>query len=336
MKIFVAPVQGHTDAAWRHFHHRIYGGNHRYFTPFMRCEHGELRQKDLRDYNNPLNEEVDLEPQVIFRNMEELEVLLGSLVAAGAKRVNLNLGCPFPLQTAKGRGAAFIRNIGEAEKLPEICSRFPDMKFSVKMRLGLEKPDEWKGIMGILNSLDLENIYVHPRVARQQYSGELHLDSFGEFLSESKNPVIFNGDLKTPEDIRRIADSFPGINGIMTARGILGRPSLASEFEEGEWSREQRIVKMLEFHDRLLHYYSQNLCGETQILSKIKPFWEYAEEEIGRKAWKAIRKSTKMEKYQSAIRMIMRCDLTPSPSPRPHPQPLYDTFTPLSMKFKVE
>lgn len=79
MKIFVAPVQGHTDAAWRHFHHKIYGGDHKYFTPFMRCEHGEIRAKDLRDLSHPLNQGVDLEPQVIFRDMVELDILLHSL-----------------------------------------------------------------------------------------------------------------------------------------------------------------------------------------------------------------------------------------------------------------
>lgn len=304
MNLYIAPVQGHTDAAWRHFHQRIYGGNHRYFTPFMRCEHGEIRQKDLKDLNNPLNEAINLEPQVIFRNVEELEILLASIVGARANNVNLNLGCPFPLQTVKGRGAAFIANVSEAEKLPEVLGGYPDVKFSVKMRLGMKDPYEWKGIIGILNSLELNNIYVHPRVARQNYSGDLFLESFTEFLEESKNPVVFNGDIKTPEDMAEIVKTFPKINGLMTARGILGRPSLAKEYQSGEWSREDRIGKMLAFHGELFNYYRNHLCGDSQILSKIKPFWEYAQEEIGRKAWKAIRKSTNLTKYASAVAMI--------------------------------
>ena len=301
MNIYIAPVQGHTDAAWRHFHNKIYGGNNKYFTPFMRCEHGALRMKDLRDFTNPLNEEVDLEPQVIFSDMEELDILLKSLVDAGAKSVNLNMGCPFPLQSRKGKGAGFLQNISEASKLPGILAKYPDLKFSVKMRLGMEDPDEWKGIIDILNSLSLSNLYVHPRVARQQYRGELYLDSFEAILDQSKNPVVFNGDVKTAEDIARISKTYPQINGIMTARGILGRPSLAAEYEEGEWPKEKRIEKMKEFHRHLLRHYSDTLCGDSQILSKIKPFWEYAEEEIGRKAWKAIKKATSLSKYNSAL-----------------------------------
>lgn len=302
--IYIAPVQGHTDAAWRHFHHKIYGGNHKYFTPFMRCEHGEVRLKDLRDFNNILNEGVNLEPQVIFSSMEELDTLLQTLVGAGATKVNLNMGCPFPMQTAKGRGAAFIGNVSESAKLPGLLAKYPDVKFSVKMRLGMDDPDGWRGIIGILNSIDLDNIYVHPRVARQKYGGELYLDRFSEILGKSVNPVVYNGDITGPEDIGKIEETFPTINGVMTARGILGRPSLAIEYQNGEWPREKRIDKMLEFHDQLLSHYKQHLCGDSQILSKIKPFWEYSEAEIGRKVWKSIRKAVTINKYQTALTQL--------------------------------
>lgn len=305
MKFFVAPVQGHTDAAWRCFHHKIYGENLKYFTPFMRCEHGEMRLKDLRDFANPLNKDISLEPQVIFRNAEELELLVGRLVAASAKSVNLNLGCPFPPQMSRGRGAAFIRNMAETEKLPSVFAKYPEVHFSIKMRLGVERPDEWKGIIGILNSVNLENIYVHPRVARQNYSGDLYMDDFAEILEESKNPVVFNGDIRTPDDMTRIAETFPAVKGIMVARGILARPSLVAEYIEGEWDKKKRLEMMLRFHNELLGNYKKCLCGDSQILSKIKPFWEYAGPEIGRKIWKTIRKATSLNKYQAAVADII-------------------------------
>lgn len=297
MDFYIAPVQGHTDSAWRHFHHKLYGGDYKYFTPFMRLEHGEIRAKDLRDFTNSLNDELCVEPQVIFRDAEELGILLRALADAGAKSINLNMGCPFPPQTKKGRGAGFISNIEEARKLPSLLSEFPDVQFSVKMRLGNEDPMEWKGIIDILNSLRLDNLYVHPRVGRQEYRGELDLDAFAELLEASTNPVVFNGEIKTPEDARRITESFPGINAIMVARGILGRPSLLSEIAEGEWSQEKRMEMMLKFHNALLDHYRQTLCGDSQILAKIRPFWEYAESEIGRKTWKSLKKAPTLSKY---------------------------------------
>lgn len=301
----IAPVQGHTDAAWRHFHKVIYGGSNIYYTPFIRLERGDFRKHDLKDYLSNLNDNHEVIPQVIFRDMEELRPLISGLAERGARKIDLNSGCPFPLQTARGRGAAFVGNIEEYKKLPQLLKEFEDIEFSVKMRLGFENPEEWKGIMPILNDLTLNHIALHPRVAKQQYGGELNLKAFEEFLSESKNPVIFNGEIKTPENVTEILKKYPSVGGVMTGRGILGRPSLQAEYEAGEeWGREERLEKMLRFHDLLFDHYSSELCGDHQILSKIKPFWEYAEAEIGRKPWKAISKASNMAKYQSAVATI--------------------------------
>lgn len=304
-QIYIAPVQGHTDAAWRHFHKEVYGGDHLYFTPFIRCDHGDLRQRDLKDFTSELNSNHRLEPQVIFRDMAELDTLLGRLMDAGATEVNLNMGCPFPLQMGKGRGCGFVSNVAEAAKLQQTLGKYPELSYSVKMRLGQEDPEEWKSIMPVLNSLPLRFVALHPRVGREQYSGDLHLDQFEAFMAESKNPVIFNGEIRIPSDIQDIHAKYPRISGVMTARGVLGRPSLAAEAESGrEWSREERIEKMLRFHRLLLNHYEETLCGDAQILSKIKPFWEYAEDEIGRKAWKAIKKATNIAKYHSGVASI--------------------------------
>lgn len=305
MNIQVAPVQGHTDAAWRHFHNDIYGGNLRYFTPFIRNEKGDFRKHDIKDFTSDLNENIDITPQVIFKNLDELRPLLDGLQKIGTKRIDLNTGCPFPLQTARGRGAGFIANREEYAKLPDLLKEYPGIDFSLKMRLGFNDPEEWKGVIDFINQMPLSQVTMHPRIAKQQYGGETNLEQFTEFLEQSQHPVIYNGDLRTPDDILKIYQRFPEIAGVMTARGILARPSLAAEYISGkELDRVERIEKMLQFHRQLLNHYESTLCGDSQILSKIKPFWEYAEEEIGRKPWKAIKKAVNMAKYHSAVALI--------------------------------
>lgn len=300
-----APVQGHTDAAYRHFHSQIYKGNQDYYTPFIRLEKEGIRPRDMRDVTSDLNNNLHLVPQIIFRDEHELETLVDLLKEKGAKEINLNMGCPFPLQTGHGRGAATIADEALAESVEKVVKNNPEISFSVKMRLGMQDPEEWRKLLPRLNNIELSHITLHPRVAKQQYGGEVNLQQFAAFLSESKNPVVYNGDLHTHEDLHSISEKFPGIAGIMVARGILGRPSLFAEFNEGkEWDKDTRIEKMLEFHRLLFEYYSSVLCGDSQIISKIQPFWEYAEEEIGRKAWKAIKKASNLAKYQTAVAMI--------------------------------
>lgn len=305
MKFHFAPVQGHTDAPYRHFHNLIYGNDLTYYTPFIRLEEGKLRKRDIKDFTSPLNSGAPNVPQIIFRDEKELTTLIDLMKQQGASRIDLNMGCPFPLQTGHGRGAATVANEALAQSVKSVINANPDIDFSVKIRLGMAEPDEWKVLLAYLNETHISHLAVHPRVARQQYSGELYLDQFGDILSQSTNPVVFNGEIHTPQDVAKISSLFPKIEGIMIGRGLLARPSLVSEIAVGEeWSREKRLEIMLNFHNQLLNHYSEELCGDSQIISKIKPFWEYAEEEIGRKAWKAIKKASNMAKYNSAVALI--------------------------------
>ena len=300
-----APVQGHTDAAYRHFHSQVYGGDITYYTPFIRLEKDSVRPRDLKDFSSDLNKGLNLVPQIIFRDAKELNRLVEILKNQEIKEIDLNMGCPFPLQTGHGRGAATIANEILAKDIVKCVSENPDINFSIKMRLGLTDPEEWKKLMPFLNELKLKHITLHPRVAKQQYGGELHLDQFEEFLKQSVNPVIYNGDIKAPENIESIIQRFPSIHGVMIARGALARPSIFSEFVEGkDWEKEQRLEKMLEFHRLLFNHYENVLCGDSQLISKIQPFWEYAEDEIGRKAWKAIKKAVNISKYQTAVALV--------------------------------
>lgn len=305
MDILFAPVQGHTDAPYRHYHRATYGNPCGYYTPFIRLEQGKLRPRDVKDFTSPLNEGTHTIPQIIFRDGHELCSLISLMRENGAKEIDLNMGCPFPLQTGHGRGAATVSRPGLGEAVEKAVTENPDILFSLKMRLGMTDPDEWKILLPYLNKIHLKHITVHPRVAKQQYDGDLYLDSFEELLNSSTNPVVFNGEIKTPEDIGQISLRFPGVAGVMVGRGLLARPSLVAEFYEGkEWDKSRRLETMLTFHRTLLDHYSSTLCGDSQIISKIKPFWEYAEKEIGRKPWKAIKKAVNMAKYHSAVASI--------------------------------
>lgn len=306
MKFFFAPVQGHTDAAYRHFHAKEYASTGVvYTTPFIRLEKGEIRKKDLRDALSPLNVGHDVVPQVIFRNAEELDALVELLYAEGVRRIDINMGCPFPLQTARGRGAATVGNPACASAVRDIVESRQDITFSVKMRLGFRE-EEWEPLLSVLNTVRLDHLCVHPRTASDQYSGQLHMQAFDAIYARSENPVVYNGDILLPSDALAIMTRYPDLHGIMVGRGVLGRPSLLEEIATGqELEASERKRRMLDFHRELLeHYRSSLIGGDHQVLSKISPFWEYAEPEIGRKAWKGLKKASTMAKYQTALAMI--------------------------------
>lgn len=301
----IAPLQGHTDAPWRHFHAIRYGGRCTYFAPFARLEHGNIRPRDLRDFTSTLNEGIDFVPQVIFRDMAELRTLVEALAAAGANRINLNIGCPFALQNSRGRGAALLATPERLDGLADLAASLPHISFSVKMRLGYDSPTQWRRAINAINRMRPAFIAVHPRTARQQYSGDLHMDEFEALLHSTDSPVIFNGELHTPAHIADIVARYPSLGGVMCGRGIVGRPSLFAEYSAGaELPQPERIHRMKLFHADLLRHYTETLCGPAQLLSHMRTFWEYSESEIGHKSLKQIRKASTLPKYLAAVEAL--------------------------------
>ena len=105
LPIYFAPLQGYTDDVYRRIHHKLAGGVEEYYTPFVRVEAGSIRSKDIRDINPENNKGIPVVPQIIFCNSQEFEYLVDRVEALGYNRIDLNMGCPFPLQAKHGRGA---------------------------------------------------------------------------------------------------------------------------------------------------------------------------------------------------------------------------------------
>lgn len=103
--------------------------------------------------------------------------------------------------------------------LSEAIDRHPDIRFSVKLRLGWEQAEECLALLPLFNELPLAHIILHPRLGKQQYKGEVDLEGFEAFYKECTHPLFYNGDLHTANDIRSITTRFPRLAGIVIGRG---------------------------------------------------------------------------------------------------------------------
>lgn len=302
LPLYFAPLQGFTEDSYRRIHNELAGGVTAYYTPFLRLEHKGIRAKDARDVRPEFNTGVPIVPQVIAKDGEEFTFLVNYLTELGYREIDVNMGCPFPLQTRHGRGAGILQQPESVKQITEIICQRNDLTFSIKMRLGLTDEGEGLSLLSLLNATPLKHITLHPRLGSQQYNGTADLDAFERFAEKTTHRLIYNGDLKTPADIHAIATRFPSLAGIMIGRGLLARPSLAQEVIEGtEWHRAKRIALVKKMHDHYHAHLSTIIPGEAQLLTKVRTFWEYMEEECGRKAWKKIMKAGSMRNYLNAI-----------------------------------
>ena len=286
--IAFAPLQGYTDAVYRRAHWECVSGVDEYYTPFVRIEKGEVRRKDLRDTDPAANEGVPTVPQVIARDGDEFARLCDALQEQGWRRIDLNMGCPFPMQVRAGRGSGLLQHPDRVNEVLEEMLRRPDVRFSVKMRLGQESEDEGLNMMPIINEMPLLHVTLHPRLGRQQYKGMADREAFARFREVCRHPMVYNGDIAAlgSEEL----DS-GNIKGVMIGRGLLARPWTTGDKDPAEVLRAM--------HAAVYRHATETLCGDSQILARLHAFWEYID--IDRKQKKAIMKATSLPRYREAV-----------------------------------
>ena len=308
LPIHFAPLQGYTDAVYRRAHARIFGGIETYYSPFVRMEHGEIRRKDARDIEPDNNPDLHLIPQLIAPDADKLEHIMSLFIEKGYQEADINLGCPFPMLARRHNGCGMLPYPEEVKALlSEAIDRHPDIRFSVKLRLGWEQAEECLALLPLFNELPLAHIILHPRLGKQQYKGEVDLEGSEAFYKECTHPLFYNGDLHTANDIRSITTRFPRLAGIVIGRGLLANPALALEYKQGTpISSDEMAKKVGQLHTEVFNAYQELLQGgEAQLLMKMKSFWEYLLPDGDRKARKTIHKTSKLANYQSAVSNLL-------------------------------
>ena len=302
MKIFAAPLQGFTEATWRNVHNETYGGIDTYITPFIRIEKSEIRNKDIRDTEKKNNSVPNLIPQIIAATPDELLPIAEFIAKEGYCEADINMGCSFALQVRKQHGAGLLPHPEAVAALMKATGEMPEIKFSVKMRLGWDNKEEWRNILPILNDTPLTRITLHPRLGREQYKQPADREEFARFYEECRHPLVYNGDLTTLEEMNRTAEEFPRLEGLMIGRGLLGNPALGKEYkEQRNLSHGEKASLLAAFHDKFYQAITPRLQGNTQILSKLKPYWEYLLPDMEKRDRKAIIKASTAEKYLAAV-----------------------------------
>lgn len=305
MEIHFAPLQGYTDFEYRRIHARHCGGVDTYYSPFIRWEKGGIRDKDIRDILPENNEGLHLVPQIICADTDEFNRLADAIQELGYGEMDMNMGCPAPMQTKLMRGSGILPHPVRVSALLKEMERRPEVRFSAKMRLGLESKDEWKDISDMLNTSCIKHLTIHPRIGRQMYKGEVDMNAFDEMYDAMRIPIIYNGDVTSMEQLVYLSEKYPNLHGIMMGRGLLARPTLAKEcLIEQEMPLQERMSILMLMHQDMLDYCTRKYKVDSQILLHIHAFWEYQESQLERKTWKKIMKAGNMKNYLEAIRKL--------------------------------
>lgn len=147
------------------------------------------------------------------------------VAAAGADIIDINMGCPTPKIVKNGEGSALMKKPEVAYRIiASVVESAGGVPVTVKFRKGWDdKSVNAVEIALIAEKAGAAAVSVHGRTREQFYSGQADWKIIREVKQAVKIPVTGNGDIRTPQDAKRMLTE-TGCDGIMIGRGAQGNP----------------------------------------------------------------------------------------------------------------
>lgn len=280
--MILAPMQGLTELLFRRVYETCFPGAIALaISPFLSLTNGITQKRhfglqsgkyaDVWPENN--RGSIPVVPQILGKEPEEFIALANLLYDVGYTEVNWNIGCPMRAITSKHRGSGILPHPDEVRTVLEAVIPRLQPRLSVKMRLGLHSKEEITALLPILNEFPLASVAIHPRLGRQQYTGQCDLDAFEKALGSLRHKVIYNGDIVSMADVRRIRERFPQVADLMVGRGVLFNPSLPIEMAGATLTQEERLHNAHLLIHRLTEAIHNHYTQEESVMRKTKEYW---------------------------------------------------------------
>lgn len=231
---YAAPMEGLTGWRWRQVQHEMFGGAALYVTPFVSPNGNfSFQRKELEELDPERNRGIPVVPQILTNRAEYFVWAAKECRSRGWTQIDLNLGCPSGTVTGKNKGAGLLRQPELLRQLLDgIFDALPDMKISVKTRIGWERAEEWPALLALLETYPICRLTVHPRVRTQFYKGAADREVFRWTAEHTALPLCYNGDVTTVRDLREMGETFPD-GAVMVGRGLVADPSLLRQATGG-------------------------------------------------------------------------------------------------------
>jgi tRNA-dihydrouridine synthase len=271
--LMLAPLQGLTNRAMRSLFVDWVRPDV-VFTEFMRVSsvgRKHLSRNDLKEAASTAGD-VPLVAQLVGNNAKSLVEAAGHAEAAGARHINLNMGCPYGRTASGASGGAMLQYPDLlAEMLPALRLAISGT-FSIKLRAGYKEPEEIFALLPLIAGAEVDFLIIHPRTVTQKYAGEADHTITGRVVQELDIPVIANGDIRTAHDGLRVLEG-TGAAGLMLGRGAISDPLLFNRLRDQrttEPTEAETAIMLHRYLTDLLARYRELFCGERQILDKVK------------------------------------------------------------------
>jgi tRNA-dihydrouridine synthase B len=268
-RLVLAPMAGVSVQAFRRQGRRYGAGL--VCSEMVSCAGLEHRNERTLGYLRVGADEHPLAIQVFGAEPGVMAEAARMVEAAGADLVDVNFGCPVRKVTKTGAGATLLDDPDRACRIVEAMAAAVTVPVSVKMRRGLENGSRTCLDVGPrLVESGASTLTLHPRSAKQMYTGEADHSLTAELVSLVDVPVVASGDITSRARAQAVLAT-TGAAAVMVGRGAQGNPWALREIVDGdaaEPTREEVAAELILFVRETVRE-----LGERRASSFLKKFY---------------------------------------------------------------
>ena len=169
--------------------------------------------------------------------------------------LDINMGCSVPKIYKNGSGAALLKSPEKIYEIVKVLVESVDVPITIKIRSGIDhKHMNYIEVAKAAERAGVSAIAFHPRTKTDLFSGEADWRQLKELKEAVNIPVIGSGDIKTPEDAKKMLDE-TGVDYVMIGRAAMGNPFIFKEINDYlETGSYQKVTNEEKFNTMLEHF----------------------------------------------------------------------------------
>jgi tRNA-dihydrouridine synthase B len=192
--------------------------------------------------------------------------------AAGADIVDINFGCPVRKVTKTGAGASLLDDPDHAARIVDAVATATALPVSVKMRRGTANGSRDCLVVGPrLVEAGAASLTLHPRSAKQMYTGTADHSLTAELVELVDVPVVASGDITSRARAQTVLAT-TGAAAVMVGRAAQGNPWALTQImgNDEEPTREEVVAELLLFMRETVRE-----LGEHRATGFLKKFYAW-------------------------------------------------------------
>ncbi len=152
-------------------------------------------------------------------------------VDQGAQIIDINMGCPAKKVCNVMAGSALLKDEPLVGRILDAVVGAVAAPVTLKIRTGWDRGNRNAILIArTAEQAGIQALAIHGRTRACGFSGEAEYDTIAAVKAEVGIPVIANGDISTPEQVKEVLD-YTRADGVMIGRAAQGRPWMFREIQ---------------------------------------------------------------------------------------------------------